>query len=164
MQQGNQHKTGTRTIEIPNAILIPEIIKYLEQGHTVTLPLKGFSMRPFLESNRDMALLTSPKNIKVGDPVLAEIAPKQYVLHRIININGEHVTLLGDGNLTPEHCLLSNIKASIDGFYRKGRKKLDRTDGRKWKLYSKIWMVLRPLRRWLLAFYRRIWIPIFGTI
>lgn len=164
MQQGNQHKTGTRTIEIPNAILIPEIIKYLEQGHTVTLPLKGFSMRPFLESNRDMALLTSPKNIKVGDPVLAEIAPKQYVLHRIININGEHVTLLGDGNLTPEHCLLSNIKASIDGFYRKGRKKLDRTDGRKWTLYSKIWMVLRPLRRWLLAFYRRIWIPMFGTI
>lgn len=164
MQQGNQHKTGTRTIEIPNAILIPEIIKYLEQGHTVTLPLKGFSMRPFLESNRDMALLTSPKNIKVGDPVLAEIAPKQYVLHRIININGEHVTLLGDGNLTPEYCLLSSIKASIDGFYRKGRKKLDRTDGRKWKLYSKIWMMLRPLRRWLLAFYRRIWIPIFGTI
>ena len=164
MQQGNQHKTETRTIEIPNAILIPEIIKYLEQGHTVTLPLKGFSMRPFLESNRDMALLTSPKNIKVGDPVLAEIAPKQYVLHRIININGEHVTLLGDGNLTPEHCLLSNIKASIDGFYRKGRKKLDRTDGRKWKLYSNIWMALRPLRRWLLAFYRRIWIPIFGTI
>lgn len=164
MQQGNQHKTGTRTIEIPNAILIPEIIKYLEQGHTVTLPLKGFSMRPFLESNRDMALLTSPKNIKVGDPVLAEIAPKQYVLHRIININGEDVTLLGDGNLTPEHCLLSNIKASIDGFYRKGRKKLDRTDGRKWKLYSKIWMELCPLRRWLLAFYRRIWIPIFGTI
>lgn len=164
MQQGNQHKTGTRTIEIPNAILIPEIIKYLEQGHTVTLPLKGFSMRPFLESNRDMALLTSPKNIKVGDPVLAEIAPKQYVLHRIININGEYVTLLGDGNLTPEYCLLSNIKASIDGFYRKGRKKLDRTDGRKWKLYSKIWITLRPLRRWLLAFYRRIWIPIFGTI
>ncbi len=164
MQQGNQHKTETRTIEIPNAVLIPEIIKYLEQGHTVTLPLKGFSMRPFLESNRDMALLTSPKNIKVGDPVLAEIAPKQYVLHRIISINGERVTLLGDGNLTPEYCLLSNIKASIDGFYRKGRKKLDRTDGRKWKLYSKIWITLRPLRRWLLAFYRRIWIPIFGTI
>lgn len=164
MQQSNQHKTETRTIEIPNAVLIPEIIKYLEQGHTVTLPLKGFSMRPFLESNRDMALLTSPKNIKVGDPVLAEIAPKQYVLHRIISINGERVTLLGDGNLTPEYCLLSNIKASIDGFYRKGRKKLDRTDGRKWKLYSKIWITLRPLRRWLLAFYRRIWIPIFGTI
>ena len=77
MQQSNQHKTETRTIEIPNTVLIPEIIKYLEQGHTVTLPLKGFSMRPFLESNRDMALLTSPKNIKVGDPVLAEIAPKQ---------------------------------------------------------------------------------------
>ncbi|MFC2295925.1 MAG: peptidase S41, partial [Prevotella sp.] len=81
MQQSHQPKAETRAIEIPNAILIPQIIKYLEQGHTVTLPLKGYSMRPFLENNRDMALLTSPRNIRVGAPVLAEIAPTRYVLH-----------------------------------------------------------------------------------
>ena len=144
MQQSYQPKAETRAIEIPNAILIPQIIKYLEQGHTVTLPLKGYSMRPFLENNRDMALLTSPRNIRVGAPVLAEIAPKRYVLHRIVGIKGNQVTLLGDGNLSPEHCLT--------------------TDGRKLKLYSKAWISLRPLRRWLLAFYRRIWIPVFGAV
>ena len=164
MQQSHQPKAETRAIEIPNAILIPQIIKYLEQGHTVTLPLKGYSMRPFLENDRDMALLTSPRNIRVGAPVLAEIAPKRYVLHRIVGIKGKQVTLLGDGNLSPEHCLTTDIKASVEGFYRKGRKKMDRTDGRKWKLYSKVWMSLRPLRRWLLAFYRRIWIPVFGAV
>jgi len=129
MQQSHQPKAETRAIEIPNAILIPQIIKYLEQGHTVTLPLKGYSMRPFLENNRDMALLTSPRNIRVGAPVLAEIAPKRYVLHRIVGIKGNQVTLLGDGNLSPEHCLTTDIKASVEGFYRKGRKKMDRTDG-----------------------------------
>lgn len=44
-------------MQIPNAILIPEIIRLLDEGHTVTLRLRGYSMRPFLEDDRDVALL-----------------------------------------------------------------------------------------------------------
>lgn len=164
MQQSNKNIIGIEHIEIPNKILIPKIINLLEEGKTVTLPLKGYSMRPFLEDGRDKALLTKTKKVKVGDPVLAEISPKHYVLHRIIKIDGEAVTLLGDGNLIPEYCRLGDIKASVIGFYRKGRNTLDKINGRKWNVYSKVWMLLRPFRRWLLAFYRRVWIPIFGTI
>lgn len=142
---------------IPNAILIPEIVRQIGNGHTVTLPLRGISMRPFLEDGRDKALLTKPKEQpKVGDPVLAEVDPKRYVLHRIVAIEGDKVTLLGDGNLSPEHCTIRDIQASVMGFYRKGRTTLDSTDGWKWKVYSKIWMTLRPVRRWLLAIYRRV--------
>ena len=68
----------------------------LEEGHSVTLPLRGYSMRPFLEDGRDMALLTSPVDIKVGDPVLAETQPGFYVLHRIVDMNDEQVVLIGD--------------------------------------------------------------------
>lgn len=149
---------------LPNAVLIPKIVEILKHGKTVTLPLKGFSMRPFLEDGRDKALLTKPGKVKVGDPILAETAPKHYVLHRVVKIDGDHITLLGDGNLLPEHCTVADVRAAVIGFYRKGRKKLDRVDGRKWKVYSFVWMTLRPVRRWLLGFYRRIWIPIFGTI
>ena len=53
---------------IPNAILLPEIVKLMDEGHTVTIRLRGFSMRPFLEDNRDKALLTKAINPKVGDP------------------------------------------------------------------------------------------------
>ena len=60
-------------IQFSNAEFIPEIVRLLKEGHTVTLNLKGFSMRPFLEDNRDKALLTKPLNPKVGDAVLAEI-------------------------------------------------------------------------------------------
>lgn len=151
-------------MQFANAQLLPEIIRLIEEGHSVTLQLRGFSMRPFLEDKRDKALLTKPQHIKVGDPVLAEVGHLHYVLHRIIKIEGSHVILRGDGNLGIEECEIKDIKASVIGFYRKGRKTLDRTDGRKWKVYSLIWMRLFPLRRYLLAAYRRIWIPLFGTL
>lgn len=157
MQQHDKNGIEIQTVMIPNAILIPEIVKQLGEGETVTLPLRGFSMRPFLEDGRDKALLEKPKAMpKVGEPVLAEIAPKHYVLHRIVKIEGENVTLLGDGNLRPEHCKLADIRASVIGFYRKGSDKLDYTNGKKWLRYSKLWMALTPVRRWLLAIYRRL--------
>ena len=157
-------KPTVRRIRMENSQLFPIVIGELEKGHTAKINLKGYSMRPFLETERDSALLISPQSPKVGDPVLAEVAPKHYVLHRIIAIEGDAVTLLGDGNLYPEHCTLADIKASVVGFYRKGRTTMDRTDGWKWKTYSWIWMRLRPMRRYLLAFYRRIWLRFFKPI
>lgn len=153
----------THTKKLSNAALLPEIIALLEEGHTVTIRLKGVSMRPFLEDNRDKALLTKATKIKVGDPVLAEISPHRYALHRIVDIKGDNVTLRGDGNIACEYCKVKDIKGAVIGFYRKGRSKLDRTDGAKWKIYSFIWTRLYPIRRWMLAFYRQIWLPFFGS-
>ena len=161
-QTGNL--TPVREVQFPNAVLLPEVVDFLNEGHTVTLRLRGFSMRPFLEDNRDKALLTKAVNPKVGDPVLAEIEPKHFVLHRIVKIDGANITLRGDGNLGVEHCRLDDVKGAVIGFYRKGRETLDRVDGRKWRIYSWIWMHAMPIRRYLLAAYRRIWIPIFGVM
>lgn len=147
-----------------NSVLLPEIVRLLNEGHTVTLRLRGFSMRPFLEDGRDKALLTKAVSPKVGDPVLAEIEPKHFVLHRIISIQGDNVVLRGDGNLGVEHCKLGDVKGAVIGFYRKGRLHLDRTDGRKWRTYSWVWTRLYPIRRYLLAFYRRIWLRMFKPV
>ncbi|MBM6992749.1 MAG: S24/S26 family peptidase [Prevotella sp.] len=157
-------KTEPKEIQFPNALLIPEIVKFMDEGHTVTLRLKGFSMRPFLENNRDKALMKKATHPQVGDPVLAEISDRHYVLHRIIKIEGNQVTLRGDGNIATEQCRLQDVKGEIIGFYRKNREKLDRTDGRKWKIYSWVWTQLFPIRRYLLGAYRRLWIPCFGPI
>ncbi len=151
-------------VQFSNAEFLPKIVEMLNEGHTVTLRLRGFSMRPFLEDNRDKALLTKPVSPKVGDPVLAEIEPKHFVLHRIVKIEGNAVTLRGDGNLAYEHCKMENIVGAVIGFYRKGHKQLDRTDGWKWLTYSWFWMHLSPLRRYFLGAYRRWWIPRFGPI
>jgi len=135
-------------------LIIPDIIRLLEEGHTVTLKLHGRSMRPFLEDNRDKALLAKASNPKVGDVVLAEIETGVYVLHRIIGLSNNHVTLRGDGNLSEEHCMTKDIKGYAIGFYRKGRTTIDKTDGMKWLLYSQFWTYAFPIRRYLLAIYR----------
>lgn len=147
--------------EFKNEEFLPMVVELLKIKKTVTIPLKGISMRPFLEDRRDAALLTLPGEVKKWDPVLAEIEPGHFVLHRILKIDGEDVTLLGDGNLRCEFCKKDDIRAAVVGFYRKGRKKLDRTDGKKWRIYSWIWMHLLPVRRYFLSAHSRIWLKIF---
>ena len=161
MQQNHIHKTEVR---FNNSEFLPEVVKMLNERHTVTLRLRGFSMRPFLEDGRDKALLTKLVTIKKGDAVLAEVTPGHYVLHRIISIKGENVVLRGDGNIEVERCSLADIKGFAIGFYRKRRTKLDRTNGLKWRVYSLVWTTLFPLRRYLLAFYRRIWLKMFKPL
>ncbi|MCD8282573.1 MAG: peptidase S41 [Prevotella sp.] len=150
-------------ITVDNAEFFPFIISMLEKGHTATLRLKGFSMRPFLEDERDTALLRRATEVIVGEPVLAEVSKGHYVLHRVVDVAGDKVTLLGDGNLNTEHCLKSDVKAQVISFCRKGRRTPDYVSGRKWRTYSFIWMHLRPVRRYLLAVYRR-WVKLFGPI
>lgn len=141
-----------------NAVLMPEVIRMINEGHTVTLPLRGYSMRPFLEDCRDKALLKAPTELRVGDAVLAEINQKQYILHRIIHISGNDVTLRGDGNLAVERCKLNDVKAIAIGFYRKGRTEIDSTKGWKWRTYSWLWTRLYPIRRYLLFIYRHLYV------
>ena len=74
--KGNkQKKTQREHKEFKNEEFLPIVVELLKHKKTVTIPLKGISMRPFLENNRDAALLTLPGEVKVWDPVLAEIEP-----------------------------------------------------------------------------------------
>ncbi len=148
-----------RKIQVPNDVLIAEVKRVLAKGHSATFRVKGFSMRPFLETERDVVKIehTMPETIRVRDVVLAEIAPKQYVLHRVIDRTDNQLTLRGDGNVVGvEHCKDTDVVGIATAFYRKGRKKPDLISGWKWKTYSEVWLALTPLRRVLLAIYRRL--------
>lgn len=145
--------------QMPNEEFIPFAIDVLNShpGKTITLPLKGRSMRPFLEDQRgDRALLRAETTYRKGDAVLAEVAPRRFVLHRIVAIDGQQVTLRGDGNLATEQCTLSDIKAKAIAFYRKDSDKPVSTDGWQWRLYSALWTRLLPLRRYLLYIYNHL--------
>lgn len=162
MEQANSHTPPTRgeagkdLLRIPVDALVDEVTALLEEGHTVTLPLRGFSMRPFLEDQRDKALLSKPQPLNIGDVVLAKTRHNQYVLHRIVAIAGDNVKLRGDGNIACEHCLASDVKAKAIGFYRRGKTKMTSTDSHKWRIYSWTWERLYPIRRHLLFLYRHL--------
>lgn len=146
-------------MQVPNAILMPEIDRLLRQGHTVTLPLKGFSMRPYLEDGRDKALLTPvARPLRRGDVILADIsgdnAEKRYALHRIVKIDGDTITMYGDGNFSPEVIGQKDVIAIATGFYRKGREQIEMCDTLYYKAYWRLWLWLRPVRRYLLLLWR----------
>ena len=150
------------TIALPNALFIPEIKRAIDEGHTVTFRVRGYSMRLFLEDRRDKVVLAPCKEVKVGDVVLAEIRKDIYVLHRIIKKEGEQLTLMGDGNIYgTETCSTSNIIGIAIGFLRKGREEMESTNGKKWKIYSFFWLHLKPIRRYILAFYRIFYLKTF---
>ena len=137
-------------------MIIEEAIRLVNSGICVTLPVKGRSMLPFIIGERESVILQKPIASKIGDVVLAWVDGNRYVVHRIIRIEGEDVVLMGDGNLVgTEHCTTSDIKAVASHVVS--------ADGRTHDLYkrwrrwaAKLWFRLRPIRRYLLAIYRRI--------
>lgn len=156
-----------RKFSVKNAVLIPQIKAFLQEGHTARFRVRGWSMRIFVEHERDEVLLAAPQleTLKRGDVVLAEVRPSVFVLHRIIKVEGENIVLQGDGNIgTKEYCQRKNVLGIALGFYRKGREVPDLTTSLKWRVYSAIWLKLSPLRRYILGAYRRIWLSFFKPI
>ena len=136
--------------EIPNKILLGLARDMIREGHTATIYVKGFSMRPFLEHQRDRVTLDAPGELHVGDAVLAEIEPDHYVLHRIIGLEGDDVTLMGDGNIRgTERCKRKDV-AGIVTHYIRPRRTLPATDKRLQRRI-RLWRRLLPVqRKWLI--------------
>ena len=135
--------------------IIEEAISLAREGVRVTFPVKGRSMLPFIIGGKEGVILRRPGVIDVGDVVLAWVDGCRYVVHRIIRIDGDNVTLMGDGNLTTEHCALDDIKAIATHVVDADNKKRELYS--RWRVRAaKLWYWLRPIRRYLLAIYRRL--------
>ena len=135
--------------------IIEEAIRLVREDVNVTLPVKGLSMLPFIIGGKESVILHRPGLIDVGDVVLAWVDGCRYVVHRIIRIDGDRITLMGDGNLTTEHCALSDIKARVTHVVD-AKDKTHYLYNRWRMLGAKVWYWLRPIRRYLLAIYRRV--------
>lgn len=150
-------RNSRHTIMMENAVFLPHVTALTDEGYNVIIPLRGYSMRPFLEDGRDKAMLTKvSRPLKVGDVVLSELTPGRYALHRLILVNDTHVQMYGDGNLTPDPVIpIGQVKAMAKGFYRKGGARLELVDGWKFRFYSSIWMRMsRFQRKWLLRLWK----------
>ena len=139
---------------VPNDILVPELVRLVVEGSRVNFVPKGGSMVPFIRGEKDSVVLVKPDEVEVLDIVLARINAT-YVIHRIIAMDGEAVTLMGDGNISGvEYCRKSDILAKVAAIVRNGRE--IGCTGWKHRVKAKIWMALLPVRIYILAIYRRL--------
>ena len=142
-----------KKVVLPKDVLLDEVARLLSEGRDVTMVPKGVSMLPFIRGDKDSVVLRKKSVIRVGDIVLARFGGK-YVMHRVVAVAGNSVTLMGDGNLQgveqgdrSEVCGTVVEIVSPKGRHRKPTK-------------GKLWRRLLPIRRYLLKIDRK-WHKIF---
>lgn len=133
---------STRTIA--NRELFGIVRDTLLEGHTVRVSVNGESMLPFFRSGSTITLRPIGKeDIRKYNVVMAD-AGDSFVVHRIIEVGEKEVTLLGDGNY------IGTERVSHDKIYGV-------VDCSALQLFfAKIWLWLRPVRRYPLALFRRV--------
>lgn len=139
---------------VPNNEAIAAVAALIGEGRRVVLPVKGNSMLPFIIGGCESVELIPPPPAQVGDVILAWVDGNRYVVHRVIAVSPQgDITLMGDGNIRGlEHCRQQDIVGkAVYVVAPNGRKRILYNDSLNWKL----WSMLRPVRRWILAVYRR---------
>ena len=135
--------------------IIQEAVRLVADGVSVTVPVKGRSMIPFIIGGRESVVLQKPGNLQRGQVALAQVGQDRYVVHRIIKAEPDRITLMGDGNIRgTESCLPSNVLAIATHVVdEKGQRRTLESKGQMFK--ARVWYAIRPLRRIILAVLRR---------
>jgi hypothetical protein len=138
-------------------IMMAEISKLISEGSSVTITAKGYSMNPFIIHMEDQITLGPWRDddIRKGTVALVRDTRGNYLIHRIIKRKGDKILLMGDGNVgIRETATTANIIAIMTAVTKKER--TYHVTGMAWRLYSFIWALLRPVRRYPLALWRRL--------
>ena len=141
---------------ITDAVILDEAVRLVSDGVSVMLPVNGRSMLPFVIGGQESVILQKPDTVQVGDVVLAWVEGCRWVVHRIIRIDSDRVTLMGDGNIVgTEHCTVADVKARVTHVVDVKGQPHDIYN--RWRtLGAKVWWRLRPIRRYLLFIYRKL--------
>jgi hypothetical protein len=129
---------------IDNRELFSVVRDELLEGNTVRVAVRGQSMLPFFMSGSTIELRpVAYGDIRKYNVVLAD-AGRSFVVHRIIAVDNERVTLLGDGNIIGTEVV---EREKIYGVVDCSRLHI---------ALAKVWVWLRPVRRYPLAILRRV--------
>ena len=134
---------------LPNDVLLGEVAVVLNEGREAVIIPTGNSMLPFIRGGVDRVVLRRQEGVAVGDIVLVKIG-ERFILHRVIAREGDALTLMGDGNVRgTESCRTENVIGTVAEIIRpSGRVRIP---GR-----ARLWRMLKPIRRYLLALWRRL--------
>ena len=138
---------------IPNRLFFDYVAERLSDGDNVRLRLKGNSMFPLLRNNKDVVVLapcTGEKLVPM-DVVLFRYRG-DYVLHRIVRREGDRLLMQGDGVYASfEQCMVGDVVGRVIAVCRPSGR-VDSVDGWRWRIASRLWRVVEPLRRCVLKF------------
>ncbi len=132
----------------------------VEYGECFKIRVTGHSMLPLLGYGRDTIIIRRTRHDEaiVGRIAMYRLGPKHYVTHRVISVDGDTVTLLGDGRITYDEPIRRDmIVGVVESVIRQNGRLLSCTS-RTWRLKERLWL-MQPMivRRYALALLHR-WI------
>ena len=119
----------------------------LERKGWITYTCRGVSMLPLLRQKQDLFTVTKKQGrCKKYDVVLYKRADGAYVLHRVVKVCKDSYVILGDNCLNKEYGIREqDILGIMTSFVRDGKEHW--VEARGYRMYSKIWYLLYPVRR-----------------
>ena len=129
-------------------VVVHRDLDALKDGKVIALVPQGISMLPFIKGGVDQVYLLKKDRVAVGDIVLVEYHGK-HILHRVYAVDGEKITLMGDGNLEgTEQVAADEVMGTVVDIVHDGRHLKPK---KAW-----LWRHLLPIRRYLLKIHRKL--------
>lgn len=126
---------------IPNDLFFEQVKERLNAGQKVKIPVAGRSMEPFLQNGDLVVLKRFEENDLMNGKIVLAYFNNAYVLHRIVRIKEDIITLAGDGNIQQVEIITDkDILAVVIQAYR-GEKELSINT-----LLGQFWYKLRFIR------------------
>lgn len=131
----------------------PLLIEKLNHGATAELTVKGRSMTPFYLDEITSVVLGKSKLPFKKNQVVFYHSNKGAVLHRIRRVEQDHLVTCGDALYLKEHIHNDSVFAVV---LSHKTKKWVRETKKSYLILVSLWYLLKPLRRILHGFKRRI--------
>lgn len=126
--------------------LMPLFRERLAAGQKVRFSPRGMSMLPMLRPGIDTVVLSPvPETLQKYDLPLYQRQDGKYVLHRIVAVEGDTYTCMGDNQFYPEGGLTREQMIALVTAFTRGKREYAVTDIR-YRLYCCFWHVSRPVR------------------
>lgn len=107
----------------------------------------GTSMEPLIHHQRDtIIVIRCNGRLKKYDIPVYKGKNGKMIMHRIVKVCDDHYVIYGDNTNYTEIVTDDMIAGRLSGFYKNGKKYIDLEKNRLYKLYSRIWVAILPLR------------------
>lgn len=134
--------------------LFPIIEELLACNKQAIFTISGYSMLPFMGSQRDQVLLSKRdfESLKKGEIILFQLDCGKYILHRVYKVTNDGYLTMGDGNLHYDGVIRPDqIIGVVEKIYRKDKE--IECKSLWFRITSKMWMILLPIRKYILKLY-----------
>ena len=152
----NNHYLCVVKMVVHNDEFFSQVLDSLDRGLTATIPVKGYSMLPFIRGGKDLVVLEKATGDIVKDDIVLFHYGGRYVMHRVLSVDDGEYDIQGDGVwLGHEHPAREQILARATTILRAGKTPVDPYSQKQLRRVH-AWQKLGKLRRYILFIYRHL--------